>query len=184
MAGVVAFYLLTKTMDEQGYIGAVLVTDEVGTPQEFRVTMPVKPSALQRQLYGESLIPHIGIDLCGKPLLKALNRKPHLLLVNRLLLLAIADTVSYSVAFIERVGESMRVTTEDGTTAGKLYKLQTPSNRFQPLSVTYPSSNTEKSTEEAHQRLEYFFKGVDLLEPFQRIDVALKALAESDARFR
>ena len=81
MADMIGFYSLVATSDEKGYLGALLVTDDIGKPEEFRVTHPVKPTLLQRQIYGETLIPHIGVSLCGVPLYEALKNKPSLLLV-------------------------------------------------------------------------------------------------------
>ena len=43
----IAFYSLEVTKDKKGVIGAILVTDDLGMPQEFRVTFPVKPTNLQ-----------------------------------------------------------------------------------------------------------------------------------------
>jgi len=73
MTDTIGFYALLSTTDNKGFVGALLITDDLGKPEEFRVTYPVKPTTLQRQLYGDSLIPHIGIELCGKPLYQALR---------------------------------------------------------------------------------------------------------------
>jgi len=45
-----AFLSLCETLSRDGYIGAILVTDERGIPQEFRCTYPVKPTMIQRVL--------------------------------------------------------------------------------------------------------------------------------------
>ncbi|MEZ4619252.1 MAG: hypothetical protein R2867_27585 [Caldilineaceae bacterium] len=63
----IAFYKLIYDSEAKNLLGAILVLDELGKPQEFRVTYPVKPTMIQRQLYGDALVPHVGIELCGKP---------------------------------------------------------------------------------------------------------------------
>ena len=58
------------------YRGAILVTDDWGKPLEFRCTPPVKPTAVQRTLYGSTLTPHLLVALIAKPLMDALNEEP------------------------------------------------------------------------------------------------------------
>lgn len=67
----IGFLSLIETEAKDGYLGALLVTDARGIPQEFRCTHPVKPTTVQKSLYGDTLLPHIGINLCGIPLIKA-----------------------------------------------------------------------------------------------------------------
>lgn len=76
------FLSLFLTMDKTGFLGATLVTDSQGVPIEFRCTHPVKPNAIQKTLYGETLTLHVGVNLCGIPLLKSLQNKPALVIVN------------------------------------------------------------------------------------------------------
>lgn len=57
-------------MFEDGAIrGGVLVTDKDTRPYEFRVTSPIKPTALQKMLYGASLTDHVYGQLIAVPLL-------------------------------------------------------------------------------------------------------------------
>jgi len=58
------------------YRGAILVTDDWGKPLEFRCTAPVKPTAVQRTLYGSTLTPHLLVALIVEPLMEALNAEP------------------------------------------------------------------------------------------------------------
>ena len=55
---------------DKGYRGGILVTDEWGKPLEFRCTSPVHPNPVQRTLYGQTLLPHIAVELIGAPLLR------------------------------------------------------------------------------------------------------------------
>ena len=47
---------------EDSYIGAILLTDLDSVPVEFRVTLPVRPTSIQRTLYGRALAPYIGVE--------------------------------------------------------------------------------------------------------------------------
>jgi hypothetical protein len=178
----IGFYSLLPSRDEKGHLGALLITDTLGKPQEFRVTYPVKPTLLQRQLYGDSLIPHIGIELCGIPLFKELNNKPILLMVADTQFLGLAQTTSCSVAYIERLGETMHI--DDGESSGNIQeKINHASGRFQPLLCELPPGSDESEHTETIEQISRFFLRIDLLEPFDRIRVAIDALAEQKPEF-
>ena len=54
-----AFVALAEV--EEGVLrGGILVTDAQGKPVEFRCTSPIRPNAVQRTLYGGTLMTHIG----------------------------------------------------------------------------------------------------------------------------
>ncbi len=58
------------------------------------------------------------------------------------------------------------------------------SGKFAPLTSAFPQSYDEARKNIAWQRLMSLFSGIDLLEPFERIQVAIDVLAEQDQRFR
>lgn len=61
---------------EDGAIrGGVLVTDIETRPYEFRVTSPIKPTQLQKLLYGASLTEYVYGQLIGLPLLRHVREK-------------------------------------------------------------------------------------------------------------
>ena len=74
--GKVAFLGYLQFDNGASYRGAILVTDDCGKPLEFRCTAPVKPTAVQRTLYGSTLTPHLLVALIAKPLMDALNEEP------------------------------------------------------------------------------------------------------------
>src|SRR3990172_4221450 len=86
------FFTPTKTVAQDGYLGAILIINQQGVPQEFRCTHPVKPTAIQKPLYGDVLEPYIGVDLCGVHLVRSLHTKPSLILVPREFLLDIRNS--------------------------------------------------------------------------------------------
>lgn len=180
----IGFYALLPTQDGKGHLGALLVTDDLGKPTEFRVTYPVKPTLLQKQLYGDSMVPHIGIELCGKPLYQALKIKPLLVLVSNTRFLPLSSSVTSLIAHVERLGETLKIGGNSDNPSRIPAKLQSTSGRFQPLAVTYPMDYNDQRQDEVVAQLNRFFIGIDLLEPFARIDSAAKALAAQDERFR
>ncbi|MBC8505898.1 MAG: hypothetical protein ISR58_20285 [Anaerolineales bacterium] len=178
----IAFFSLEPTQDNKGQIGAMLVTDDLGMPQEFRVTYPVKPTNLQKQLYGESLNGHIGVTLCGQPLYRALQHKPELILVSQRQFLSLADEVESKVAHVKRSGETI-VVGETGDESPN-QNIHSKSGRFQPVNIFFPLDLDGEEQAEITSTIEKYFQGIDLLEPFDRIKSALEALAEQDEKFR
>lgn len=76
-------FLETYTLeDNEGIMGAILVTDKDTKPIEFRVTAPIKPTNFQKTLYGDVLREHILVELVAVPLLNAINEDVDLILAR------------------------------------------------------------------------------------------------------
>lgn len=180
----VGFYKLISDEDNRSMIGALLVTDNTGKPEEFRVTHPVKPSLVQRQLYGKSLLPHVGMELCGLPLIEALTRDPDLLIVSHEEFLGLGDAFNLPIVYLERAGTSLTVA--DPTPAGRPTKtcFEAPLKQYEPIHVTFPPTYKEDRRAQATEAISEFFQQIDLTEPLQRIDVAVRILREQDETFR
>jgi len=160
------------------YIGAVLVTDMSGVPQEFRCTHPVKPTAVQRVLYGATLVPYIGIELCGKPLVSSLQKKPMLLLLAQSSLLDLRMDVSCPILVVSKEGDAFEVKASgtSGQSSAKVGRTGFPTLVIQAHSA-YPTDQAAgtKILESAT---------FDLPEAFERITKAIQTLAEQDTRFQ
>jgi hypothetical protein len=179
----IGFYALSRTIGDDGYLGALLVTDIYGRPVEFRVTYPVKPSVIQRPLYGDALEPYIGVELCGKEILRVLKHDLDLLVVGDEILLGIRVATEFPVVTMQRSGEVIEVATADGTAAYRSQEVVSPSGRFQPVTVR-TLVGYDSDLEKASLLLGDASAHVDPLEPFERIVKALEALAGQEARFR
>ena len=115
----------------------------------------------------------------------ALDKKPSILLVSDVNFLALADTVSCHVSHIARLGDTLRVTTETGGhSQSDKHKIHSSSGHFQPLSLTFPHNYDDQRKDIVWQVLQSLFSGLDLLEPFDRIRVAIGVLGEQDQKFR
>jgi hypothetical protein len=178
-----AFFAVRQTNDKQGYIGAIFVTDERGIPLEFRCTQPVKPSQVQRSLYGNNLESHISYQLSGRPLLDSLTNRPVFCIVEARSMLGLREFVNLPVVHVQRLTDTLGAVQGKSNSAESVKRLDNEQHTFQPMSVmTHPSF--ENDYDGVKTALEVVFQHVDLLEPFQRITTALQALAERDQRFR
>ena len=73
---------LTIDSQENYFRGAALVTDSRGIPTDFRYTEPVRPTKLERVLYGSALDIYLREDIILDNLLGAVEAKPSLWLLT------------------------------------------------------------------------------------------------------
>lgn len=178
------FLSLEETVNKDGYIGAILVTDLQGVPLEFRCTHPVKPTLIQKPLYGESLQPFIGNELCGKPLVESLQNKPSCMVVTIDFLLNLRPDISIPTVFIKHAGEVIEVDSEHKQTNPLPRKrVESPTGKFQPM-ILMTHSDYKDDFEKIQSLLGDSLKTLDLIEPFTRIKTALEVLARQDSKFQ
>lgn len=175
------FLVLEQTATDEGFIAALMVTDNRGYPLEFRATTPVKPSLVQKTLYGGQLEHFVGVELCGKALIRESARKPGLVLVPDRSLLDVADEADVGMVALWRAGEALRV--EDEVAAsGKRGTIKPADSSFQPLVYEGRFSSAE-AEREAVGYLEQCASRFDLADAFERIRTALELLAKEDPRY-
>ena len=79
---VITFLDLANFEDGAVLRGGCLVTDSLTRPIEFWVSGIIRPTSIQKILYGDTLHEYICNDLVGIPLLSALESTPGLILVR------------------------------------------------------------------------------------------------------
>jgi len=184
-----------NSKDHSGkYFGAVLITDSTGVPLEFRCTHPIKPSLVQKQLYGKMLLPYISVTLCGLPLLNTLNIKPSLLIVKKDWFLEIREKSDIPIVFIKTSGEI------SGEISGELLDFQSTATadsadmllseiiddrvgELKPINL-YVKNKYKEDIGNNIEKLKKIFYKIDPLEPFDRILKALEMISTQDERFR
>lgn len=176
----IGFLSVESTSDNAGLIGAILVTDERGYPLEFRCTTPVRPTAIQKTLYGALLKPYVSVELCGKRLLAEVQRKPALVVTPSQDLLPLSSE-QVPIVTVLRAGEVIE--TESLAKSLDRERVESASGRFQPV-ILLSRPDQQQELAPAKAILNELFRNFDLLEPFDRIKTALKALAESDPKYR
>ncbi len=142
-----AFLDLAAFDDGAAIRGGCLVTDESTHPLEFRVSGAIRPTSLQKILYGDALNEYISNDLVGLPMLKALEAKPDLVLVRDSEFLKLRPRIDIPVLWVR--------STPDGQ-----YVLQ-----------AFPGHDHEAET--GRNALPKRLRGKNIMEPFSRIHNAL-----------
>jgi hypothetical protein len=141
--------------------GGILITDIDTKPYEFRITSPVRASFFQRALYGKTLEDYIHIELISIPLIKELREEVDLIIISSPPLLRIRPKTSIPVVLVaveeNLAGEN---SDKDNISNGKLLSITTHDE--------FPSEQ-----QIAQSLLLSIMQKRDLLEPFERIKVAL-----------
>jgi hypothetical protein len=159
-----------------------MVTDLRGYPLEFRVLTPVKPTPLQRVLFGEGLERYIGVELCGKQLIQGIQRKPAIQLLDRKELLALGLEFPGTILYLRRPGDQVSVRTSVEQ-RGEEGRLEASTGSFQPV-VWEAAFAAEEKKREALSLLLVCSQNFDLMEAFTRMRTAVELLTKNDARYR
>ncbi len=143
-----AFLDLASFEDGAAVRGGCLVTDLLTRPVEFRVSGAIRPTSLQKVLYGDLLMEYICNDLIGLPILQALETKPEWVLVREAEFLKLRPRMEIPVLWVRPAAEGQFV-------------LQ-----------AYPGY--EQEAEGGREALPRRLRGRSILEPFVRVRNALE----------
>lgn len=172
------FLDVLETTEKGGYTGALLVTDLSGIPLEFRCTHSVRPTMVQRPLYGKSLEAHIGVDLCGKQLDSATRVAFDMLVVRKKYLLAIRKSMKRPAVCVVKAGDAM--VAADSAQDSK--RIDARGTQYAPLMLA-AEPDFPSDVEIAKETFSGAHFAIDPLEPFERIEQAIAQLRSNDERF-
>jgi len=166
---------------ERGYRGGLLITDNRGTPLEFRCTSPIRPNQVQRILYGRSLVSHLAVNLIGAPLTGSVTEKPTIIIVNQDPFLQLRELIQRPVIFVRRQGETFQAGGDaQDRPDHEPFLLECEGAKFAPI-IVESHWRYSQDTQQIRQQLREIFDYVDLLEPFERVDLALDEVERQKA---
>jgi len=159
--------------NDEVFRGAFLITDDNTTPLEFRCTSPVRPTALQKTLYGGILDQYILVNLIGIPLVRSATIRPDLILVRDPSFLELRPQIDIPIL---RIFKDIEVDPEiDDKPQATL--ITSESGKFEPVLIgTHKDYIEERETLRAS--LNEIFRRRSLMEPFKRINTALQQVHE------
>jgi hypothetical protein len=153
-------YLSCPQDAANAFLGALMVTDYRARPKHFSFVSPIRPTKIQKILYGSTLEEHVKIDVIGQKLLKDLPIVPDVLFVDTQELLAVRRIADIPTAFLSK-------SLDDEDNPGRLTTLEYD---------TGSNMGDQKIVGQVLASLETF---VDLVEPFTRMRDALKEAIKS-----
>ena len=147
-----------SVFDDGSIRGGVLVTDTETRPYEFRVTTPVKPTPMQRVLYGKTLPDYVYGELISVPLVKAVKETLSLVVAKNENLLGMRPKLSVPVVLIKKNPEGIQVGNSEDTIETFAIK-------------SHPSYTGEGDW--ARTLLSNLLERHDPFEPFERLKIAM-----------
>ncbi|HOO63014.1 MAG TPA: hypothetical protein PK364_03720 [Synergistaceae bacterium] len=164
------------------YRGALLVTDSRGIPKDFRYTEPIKPSKLEKVLYGNALGAYLLEEVILNALVEALSVSPSLWLCERkALFLPLYKKSKIPTLLLHQGGHApldhvgqIEPQPQENTFLVQLYALS------DALRVEVPEQETAK-IEQHISLLQEIAETMDIMEPFNRISSALTTVEQEEA---
>lgn len=149
-------YLSCPPGPDKNFLGGLLITDARSRPLHFGYVAPVRPTPMQRLLYGGTLTEHVRVDVIGKKLFSdGVPVVPDVLFVDDQQLLAARRIVNVPTAFLER-------------------RPSTDRNANSLSTVQYTVDQHAGDDDAVGRVLAALEQSIDLIEPFNRIREALK----------
>ena len=176
----IAYFVVRTTQDRQGFVGGLLVIDGKGIPQEFRCTLPMRPTLVQRTLYGDKLEPYIFIELMGAKLIEALDTRPFCCIVESADMLNLRQHCDIPIIRFEK---SSRGSVSSADLRGDETHSMTPAGSNGDVNFEY-HHDYPADYESVRGFLRYVSENIDLLEPFERVANSISMLSHNDDRFK
>ncbi len=158
--GIIISYLICPQDAGGAFLGALMVTDYRTRPLHFSFVSPIRPTRMQRLLYGHTLDEHVKIDVIIQRLCKELSCRPNVVFVDAPDLVAARRATGLPTAFLAKQ----------------------PQNEVEPGKLTtlrYDTGHNSTDQEVVGRILATLENVVDLVDPFTRMREALKEAIKS-----
>jgi hypothetical protein len=136
-------------------VGALMITDARARPLHFGYTAPIKPTTMQRLMYGPTLNEHLKIDVIANKLLKGMPQVPDVVFVDSEELLVARRLTSIPMAHLARKGDEKDVSASLST-------------------LVYKTNENTSDRDTVGGVIAFLEPQIDLIEPFGRMLEALK----------
>lgn len=146
------------------FIGGLLVVDERGIPQEFKYTEPIVPNELQKILYGKSLDVFLKTEIIAATLVKKLEKAVDFIFTKDLELLEVDQRIVFLAERREEVKEVKKISEEE-------YLVPYREGALRIIGKVSPDKLRKLS--------EMLDEGMDIFEPFERLEKALEYVCSS-----
>ena len=146
-------YLTIMEEPKDTFSEALILVDGNGYPIDYRYTDKISVTEIQRAIYGAKLKEYLSTEIFGTKLLNDLEHQPTIVLVNEEYMLKLRDKIDYPIIFVQNENSNM--------------------SNSQLKKITHPEN--EKDLEKSEALLIKCEKKFDILEPFNRINQAIKS---------
>ena len=161
-------YMMVTRMDENKYLGGIMITDAYAIPVEFKYSEPIKPTGRQKILYGNSIEKYLMVDVIAKKLLQNIQEKPKYILLDDSRLLDLQGKTP-----------TIYITNSSKADDTKLESVRDELQR-ETLETGYTIMFNGTLLSEDVKLLERISDEIDILEPFHRLKEALKYVCSEE----
>jgi len=154
------------------FFGGVLVLDSSGDPLEFRCTTPVQPLPIQHVLWGQRLKRYILTELLLIPLVNSLQTSCDLILVEDADFLGARTKIHVPLLLVSQGGGR-----EGGEDEDRSVMFADPLAPERKICLTC-TRGFEDDLDSGRRLVEAFARACFPLEPFRRVEEALKLLKD------
>ena len=147
-------YLTCPQDSANAFLGALMITDFRARPIHFSFVSPVRPTAIQKILFGSTLNSHLKIDVIAQKLLSSIPRVPDVLFVDDMEILATQKIIKKPTACLKKSASQDADPTK--------------------LSILDYKADSNDDQEIIGQIIAHLENLVDIVEPFSRMRQALK----------
>lgn len=171
------FFLKLLNVNSEAFLGGLLKTDLLGIPIDFKYIEPIKPTKLQKILYGKSLEHFINFELISKNLLNEVSGDSPILVDNPLIFeVHEKENIIFLSLFEDKVD------TFDGNQ--KIIEFKKDENEYLIATgnLNYKLKFKAQPSEELQNLTIEAAENFDLLEPFSRISEALEHIWQSSSK--
>lgn len=171
-------YIIVEA-EEGLFRGAVLASDLRGIPVDFRYSEPIRPTKLEKILYGQALEVYIKEELILESLIGAMEVKPALWICKEQnLLMPLRVFTKSKVIMLMNSNHHPLDSVGDYESTGEagIYLIQGDSVSA-PLRVMFYSNATENEIKAVVSLLVNASQTMELTEPFSRMQKALNAIS-------
>jgi hypothetical protein len=168
-------YLIAESVNDTSWAGGLLITDERGLPVDFRYVEPIKPTKLQKLIYGDALRRCLILDAIAGTLLKAANPKVDWIFAGDTLLLDLEGRVSSKLVAIGN-GEMEPLSEVGAWRFDRAGEIAMQIGMTGPPMKLYFHAKNESETEHMAKDLASLAEQFDFAEPLERVVAALKEI--------
>ena len=168
---------LTTRYENGSYTGGLIITDKYAIPIDFKYTAPQTPTDEQRLIYGLSLERYVRDHVIVGALIKEVTSPPSFYVVSQHELFELEETTKLSLMSLQRtqfpaIGEKGTINRAKDNEC-LVQSWMDP----HPVRVIFGQASVELQ-EEMLKDLVFLAKTMDITEPLERLEKALKVFGQ------
>jgi hypothetical protein len=171
-------YLTAHAVNDESWSGGLLVTDIHGLPLDFRYVEPIRPTKLQKLVYGGALRRYLVLDAIARTLLKASKPSADWIFTGDGLLSELDERLNGRLVVIESSTEDPLSEVGEWIEENVGQVIMQVGSTGNPVKLTFDASDQDETKKIAGELAE-LAKNLDFSEPLNRISGALMEICEN-----